>query len=51
MKKKTLSDDELSEIAELEIYLDEIPDYLAIGIAMEYQRLKSEFMSREDVDG
>lgn len=31
--KKELSDDELNEIAELELYLDEIPDYLSIGLA------------------
>ena len=46
-----MSDDDLSEIAELELYLDEIPDYLAIDIATEYQRLKLEFMKREDIDG
>ncbi|MCI8784308.1 MAG: hypothetical protein HFG84_13015, partial [Dorea sp.] len=51
VKKESLSDDEICEIAELEMYLDEIPDYLAIGIATEYQRLKLEFMSREDMDG
>lgn len=51
VKKKNLSDDEMGEIAELELYLDEIPDYLAIGIATEYQRLKLDFMSREDIDG
>ena len=49
--KAELSDDELNEIAELELYLDEIPDYLAIGIATEYERLKLEFMNREDIDG
>lgn len=49
--KKELSDDELGEIAELELYLDEIPDYLAIGIAAEYKRMKLEFMNREDIDG
>lgn len=49
--KKELSDDELGEIAELELYLDEIPDYLAIGIATEYKRMKLEFMNREDIDG
>lgn len=48
---KGLSDDDMCEIAELEMYLDEIPDYLAIGIATEYQRLKLEFMNREDIDG
>lgn len=51
VKKKELSDDEMSEIAELELYLDEIPDYLAIGMSTEYQKLKLEFMNREDIDG
>lgn len=51
VKKGRLSDDEVGEIAELELYLDEIPDYLAIGIATEYQRLKLDFMNREDIDG
>lgn len=50
VKKETLSDDDLSKIAELELYLDEIPDYLAIGVTTEYQRLKLEFMNREDID-
>lgn len=49
--QKELSDDELGEIAELELYLDEIPDYLAIGITTEYKRMKLEFMNREDIDG
>lgn len=51
VENEKLSDDEISEIAELELYLDEIPDYLAIGVATEYQRLKLEFMNREDIDG
>ncbi len=51
VKKKTLSDDEIAEIAELEFYLDEIPDYLGIEISTEYQRLKTEFLNREDIDG
>lgn len=51
VKKQVLSDDEISEIAELELYLDEIPDYLAIGITTEYQGLKLEFLNREDIDG
>lgn len=51
VKKESLSDDDMSKIAELELYLDEVPDYLAIGIATEYQRLKLEFMNREDIDG
>lgn len=48
--KEKLSDEEMSEIAELDLYLDEIPDYLAIGISTEYQRLKLDFMNREDID-
>lgn len=49
VKKEKLSDDEMNEIADLELYLDEIPDYLAIGVSEEYQRLKLEFMNREDM--
>ena len=49
--KENLSDDEISQIAELELYLDEVPDYLAIGITTEYQKMKVEFMNREDIDG
>ncbi len=51
VRKENLSDDEMSEIAELELYLDEVPDYLAIGITTEYQKMKVEFMNREDIDG
>lgn len=51
VRKEKLSDEEMCEIAELEMYLDEIPDYLALGVATEYQRLKLEFMNREDIDG
>lgn len=47
--KKTLSDDELAEIQRLELYLDEIPDYLGLNIATEYKRLKLEFEAREDI--
>ena len=49
--KTTLTDDELREIAELGLYLDEIPDYLAIGISTEYRRLKLEFTERTDLNG
>lgn len=49
--KKELSEDELGEIAELELYLDDIPDYLAINISTEYQKMKVEFLEREDIDG
>ena len=39
--------DDLREISNLELYLDEIPDYLALNITTEYQRLKSEFYAQE----
>jgi hypothetical protein len=44
----SLTDDDYDEIMSLEQYLDEIPDYLSIGIAEEYRRLKLEFRARED---
>lgn len=47
--KKELSDDELEEVADLELYLDEIPDYLALDITTEYRRLKLEFENRGDI--
>ncbi|MBQ8118466.1 MAG: AAA family ATPase [Lachnospiraceae bacterium] len=47
--KQELSDEEMEEIAGLELYLDEIPDYLALGITTEYKRLKAEFEKREDL--
>lgn len=49
VKKEYLNDEDFEEIAKLQMYLDEIPDYLALGITTEYQRLKLEFESREDV--
>lgn len=47
--KETLTDDDFEEIAELEMFLDEIPDYLALDITTEYQRLKEELEQREDI--
>lgn len=47
--KGSLSDSDFDEIAKLELFLDEIPDYLALGITTEYLRLKRKFESREDV--
>lgn len=40
--KEDLTDEDWAEIGDLETYLDEIPDYLAIDIASEYSRLKLE---------
>lgn len=42
---KNLSDLDYARIAELEDYLDEVPDYLALDFAHEYSRLKAEFDS------
>ena len=49
MGKEVITDDDITEIAELEIFLDDIPDHLAWDIATEYKRLKSEFEAREDL--
>lgn len=49
VNKKEVTDDDFEEIAELELFLNEIPDYLALGITTEYQRIKMEFESREDI--
>lgn len=46
-KKPELNADDYEQIAELEMYLDEIPDYLALNLTTEYQELKSEFRARE----
>ena len=51
VQKKELTDRDYEEIANLEMYLDEIPDYLALGITTEYQRLKLDFLEREEIDG
>lgn len=44
--KGELTDREYAETAELETYLDEVPDYLALDFAAEYSRLKLELASR-----
>lgn len=49
IKKKDLTDDDFEEITGLEMFLDEIPDYLALNLTTEYQRLKMEFENREDI--
>ena len=46
VKKADLTDNDFALAAELEMYLDEIPDYLALGLAAEYSRLKLEFSNR-----
>lgn len=49
VRKDKLSDDDFEEIAGLEMYLEEIPDYLALDLTTEYQRVKAEFENREDL--
>lgn len=46
--KQTLTEEDYDEIADLEMYLNEIPDYLALRITTEYQRLKQYLRNRED---
>lgn len=48
-EKHALVDQDFEEIAKLELFLDEIPDYLALDIATEYKKRKREFESREDI--
>ena len=48
-QKTILTDEDFEEIARLEMFLDEIPDYLALNITTEYQRLKAELAEREDI--
>lgn len=45
--RQNLTDDDFEEIGGLEMFLNEIPDYLALNITTEYQRLKLEFESNK----
>ena len=49
VKKKNLTDEDFAEIKRLALYLEEIPDYLALDVTTEYRRLKLEFEHREDI--
>ena len=49
VKKDTITDADIEEITKLEIYLEEIPDYLAMGLSTEYHKLKLEFSARGDL--
>lgn len=44
--KETLEDRDYDELADLEFYLDEIPDYLAVDFSSEYSKMKLEFENR-----
>lgn len=46
IQKADLTDQDYARMSELEIYLDEVPDYLALDFAAEYSRLKLEFSNR-----
>lgn len=44
--KDSITDIDFAEIAEIQIYLDEVPDHLALEFMPEYKRLKLEFKNR-----
>lgn len=46
VQKTDLTDEDFAKAAELELYLDEVPDYLALDFATEYSRLKLELANR-----
>ena len=45
--KQNLTDDDYTEIADLEYYLDEIPDYLGLDFMTDYKKLKLELSQKE----
>lgn len=45
--KPKLDNDDYDQIADLEMYLDEIPDYLALKLTTEYKELKAKLRNRE----
>ena len=47
LSEPNLDDDDNEQIADLEMYLDEIPDYLALNLTTEYQELKTKLRARE----
>lgn len=46
--KIKLDTDDYERIADLEMYLDEIPDYLALQLTTEYQELKAKLRAKEE---
>lgn len=46
--KPQLNLDDYEQIIDLEMYLDEIPDYLALDLTTEYHELKHQLRTRED---
>lgn len=49
--KDHLEDKDYERIPELEMYLDEVPDYLALGLSTEYKALKEELRARSGSNG
>ena len=45
-KKGQLTDSDLDEISKLELYLDEIPDFLALDVTLEYKTIKNDLRAR-----
>ena len=46
-RQSSFSADDYEELGDLESYLDEIPDFLALNIVADYQQIKSELEQRE----
>ena len=46
VEKPDLTDTDYARLSELELYLDEVPDFLALDFASEYERLKQELKYR-----
>lgn len=51
VKKPSLSNEDFEKIGKLQMYLDEIPDYLALDLNVEYKKLKLELEARDDING
>lgn len=51
VKKEKLDGIDFEKINELELYLDEIPDYLALDLNAAYKKLKNELRDRDDING
>lgn len=47
-QKNNFNDDDYNELGDLESYLDEIPDFLALDIMADYQQIKLELEQREE---
>lgn len=51
VKKEKLDGIDFEKINKLELYLDEIPDYLALDLNAVYKKLKNELRDRDDING